>query len=174
MPVSTIHAILRKRIYTGQFEWNGKLYRGKREPLVSIDLWERVQRVLDGRHAKKHRRVKHDFALSGLIGCLVVGEIKKQRYVYYHCTGYADKCQGNPASCRRRYLREGGWSNNSLRCSAGSSSMTRCTQGRVTENRAHRPPLDVRAKGVVFGPPHRSYSLARRRVCVSADPRAEV
>ena len=36
----------------------------------------------------------------------MVGEIKKQRYVYYHCTGYADKCQGNPASCRRKYVRE--------------------------------------------------------------------
>ena len=32
--------------------------------------------------------------------------IKKQRYVYYHCTGYADKCKGNPASCRRKYVRE--------------------------------------------------------------------
>ncbi len=39
-------------------------------------------------------------------GCAVVGEIKKERYVYYHCTGYADKCRGNPASCRRRYVRE--------------------------------------------------------------------
>ncbi|MDQ3773602.1 MAG: zinc ribbon domain-containing protein [Pseudomonadota bacterium] len=53
----------------------------------------------------------HDFAFSGLIacakcGCSVVGEIKKQRYVYYHCTGYADKCQGNSATCRRRYVRE--------------------------------------------------------------------
>jgi hypothetical protein len=28
------------------------------------------------------------------------------RYVYYHCTGYADKCQGNPASCRCKYVRE--------------------------------------------------------------------
>ena len=36
----------------------------------------------------------------------MVGEIKKQRYVYYHCTGYADKCQGKPATCRRRYVRE--------------------------------------------------------------------
>ena len=36
----------------------------------------------------------------------MVGEIKKDRYVYYHCTGYADKCQGNPATCRRRYVRE--------------------------------------------------------------------
>ncbi|MGA2637648.1 MAG: zinc ribbon domain-containing protein [Methylocella sp.] len=39
-------------------------------------------------------------------GWAVVAEIKKERYVYYHCTGYADKCQGNPASCRRKYVRE--------------------------------------------------------------------
>ena len=112
VPVSTVHTILRNRLYTGQFEWNGKLIQGKHEPLVSINLWERVQGMMDGRFAKKFKRGKHDFAFSGLIachacGCAVVGEIKKERYVYYHCTGYADKCQGNPASCRRRYVREG-------------------------------------------------------------------
>jgi site-specific DNA recombinase len=111
VPVSAVHSILRNRLYTGQFEWNGKLIQGKHEALVSVELWERVQGVMDGRFAKKHRRMTHDFAFSGLIacakcGCSVVGEIKKQRYVYYHCTGYADKCQGNPASCRRRYVRE--------------------------------------------------------------------
>ena len=109
--MSTVHAILRNRLYTGQFEWNSKLIQGKHEPLVSIDLWERVQGVLDGRFGKKAKRGKHDFAFSGLIachacGCAVVGEIKKERYVYYHCTGYADKCQGNPATCRRHYVRE--------------------------------------------------------------------
>ena len=62
---------------------------------------------MDGRNASKHRRVTHDFAFSGLIacgrcGCSVVGEIKKQKYIYYHCTGYADKCRGEPASCCRR------------------------------------------------------------------------
>jgi hypothetical protein len=36
----------------------------------------------------------------------VVGEIKKERYVYYHCTGYADKCRADPADCRRKYMRE--------------------------------------------------------------------
>ena len=40
---------------------------------------------------------KHNFAFSGLIacghcGCSIVGEIKKQRYVYYHCTGYKARC----------------------------------------------------------------------------------
>jgi site-specific DNA recombinase len=111
VPVSAVHTILRNRLYTGEFEWNGKLIQGKHESLVPIELWERVQGVLDGRFAKKAKRGKHDFAFSGLIachacGCAVVGEIKKERYVYYHCTGYADKCQSNPASCRRKYVRE--------------------------------------------------------------------
>jgi site-specific DNA recombinase len=97
VPVSTLHEILRNRLYAGEFEWNGRLYEGKHVPLVSRQLWDRVQGVLDGRHAKKHRRVKHDFAFSGLIacghcGCSMVGEVKKQRYVYYHCTGYKGKC----------------------------------------------------------------------------------
>jgi DNA invertase Pin-like site-specific DNA recombinase len=97
VPVSTVHAMLRNRLYMGEFEWNGHLYLGKHQPLVTRDLWQRVQGVLDGRHAKKHRRVKHDFAFSGLIacghcGCSLVGEIKKQRYVYYHCTGYKGRC----------------------------------------------------------------------------------
>ena len=114
VPVSTVHTILRNRLYTGQFEWNGKLIQGKHQPLVSVELWERVQGVLDGRNASKAKRgMTHDFAFSGLIacakcGCSVVGEIKKQRYVYYHCTGYADKCQGNPASCRRQLCARGG------------------------------------------------------------------
>src|SRR5215472_11432701 len=111
VPVSTVHSVLRNRLYTGWFEWNGKLFQGRHEPLVPVELWGRVQDVLDGRSAKKHRRMTHDFAFSGFItcgecGCSIVGEIKKQRYVYYHCTGYADKCRGEPAICRRKYVRE--------------------------------------------------------------------
>jgi hypothetical protein len=58
-----------------------------------------------------HSRMTHDFAFSGLIacarcGCSVVGEIKKQKYIHYHRTGYADKCRGEPATCRRKYVRE--------------------------------------------------------------------
>ena len=53
VPVSTVHSILRNRLYTGEFEWNGQLYMGKHQPLVTRELWERVQGVLDGRHAKK-------------------------------------------------------------------------------------------------------------------------
>src|ERR1700730_12158809 len=40
VPVSTVHTILRNRLYTGQFEWNGKLIQGTHESIVSIDLWD--------------------------------------------------------------------------------------------------------------------------------------
>ena len=69
-------------------------------PLVTTDLWGHVQAVLDGRFANRHRKVKHDFTFSGLVscghcGCSLVGELKKGRYVYYHCTGYRGRC-GEP------------------------------------------------------------------------------
>ena len=97
VPVATVHKILRNRIYCGDFDWKGKTYHGNHLPLVTKDLWNRVQEVMDQRFSKRHRKIKHEFAFSGLIscghcGCSLVGEIKKGRYVYYHCTGYKGKC----------------------------------------------------------------------------------
>ena len=42
IPTSTVHKILRTRLYMGEFEWNGRIYPGTHEPLVSKDLWDRV------------------------------------------------------------------------------------------------------------------------------------
>jgi len=50
--MSAVHAVLRNRIYSGEFDWNGHVYQGRHEPLVSRELWERVQGVLGGRNAK--------------------------------------------------------------------------------------------------------------------------
>src|SRR6516162_5884028 len=36
VPISTVHSILRNRIYTGWFEWNGKMIQGRHEPLISF------------------------------------------------------------------------------------------------------------------------------------------
>ena len=82
MPKSTLHGILHNRIYTGDFEWLGKKHRGTHEPLVTYEMWERVQGILDGRGASKVRESSHAFAFSGLItcghcGCTMVAEIKK-------------------------------------------------------------------------------------------------
>ncbi len=97
LPVSNIHVILRNRLYSGDFDWNGHRFKGRHQPLVTRELWDRVQGVLDGRNARKLRHSKRSFAFSGLMtcghcGCALVGELKKGRYVYYHCTGYRGKC----------------------------------------------------------------------------------
>ena len=91
------HQILRKRLYTGDFDWGGRTYQGTHEPLVSRECWQRVQELLDARAANHTRKVKHDFAYTGVVhcghcGCVLVGELKKRRYVYYHCTGNRGKC----------------------------------------------------------------------------------
>jgi site-specific DNA recombinase len=99
VPVATLQKILRKRIYMGDFDYAGVRYPGSHEPLVPRETWERVQDILNGRQMKvgKGRR---EFAYSGMVrcghcGCSLVGELKKGRYVYYHCTGYRGKC-GEP------------------------------------------------------------------------------
>ncbi len=97
IPKSTIHKILRNRIYIGDFDWDGKTYGGVHKPLVSIELWQTAQDIMDGRFGARRRKVKHEFAFSGLMqcghcGCALVGELKKGRYVYYHCTGHKGKC----------------------------------------------------------------------------------
>jgi site-specific DNA recombinase len=59
---------------------------------------------VDGSTSSKSRQTKHQFTLTGLVhcghcGCLMVGELKKGLYVYYHCTGNKGRC-GDP------YVRE--------------------------------------------------------------------
>jgi len=95
--VGTVHRALRNRFYTGSFDWAGEIYDGAHEPLVSVELWQAVQDILDRRASSNVRVAPHKFPFSGLIkcghcGCAIVAEIKKGRYIYYHCSGYHGKC----------------------------------------------------------------------------------
>jgi len=97
-----VERILKNPFYTGSFLWNGALFRGKYTPLLSRTRFDLVQEAIGNR--KKGKQRKHTFAYSGLLlcgkcGCLVTAELKKGRYVYYHCT----KSKG---SCDEIYYRE--------------------------------------------------------------------
>ena len=53
---------------------------------------------------RRSRQQKHQWAFQGLVscghcGCALTGEIKKERYIYYHCTGHKGKCP-------EKYVRE--------------------------------------------------------------------
>ena len=94
---SVVHKILKNSIYYGEFHWAGKIYKGIHEPLISRDLYERVQEVMDEKGRRKTGQQKHCWAFQGLLscghcGCALVAEIKKKQYVYYHCTGNKGKC----------------------------------------------------------------------------------
>lgn len=98
MATATVHKVLRNRVYSGQFEWAGRVFQGTYEPLVTTDLWNQVQAVLDRRLATRAKKSDHDFLFTGLLncghcGCALVGEIKKGKYIYYHCTGFKGKCE---------------------------------------------------------------------------------
>lgn len=94
---ATVHNMLRHRIYTGSFEWLGEHYEGVHQPLTSPILWEAVQKLLDQRRPPAGKARAEGFPFHGLVkcghcGCALVAEEKKGRCVYYHCTGYRQKC----------------------------------------------------------------------------------
>ncbi|MCK5115752.1 MAG: recombinase family protein [Candidatus Aegiribacteria sp.] len=97
---STIHKMLKNPVYKGVVQWRNSLYQGIHEPLVSTGLWHEVQLALTGGNNRKCHRERHAFAFSGLIkcavcGCSLTGDLKKGKYVYYHCSGYKGK-HGEP------------------------------------------------------------------------------
>lgn len=90
-PVSTSHIerILKDSIYYGPFQWGEIVYTGfKHTPIISKDLFDAVQKAF-----KRHNRptqTKRNLPFTGLIrcgccGCSITAELKKERYVYYHC-----------------------------------------------------------------------------------------
>jgi site-specific DNA recombinase len=90
-----LDTILRSRFYVGVFKWGGIEYPGKHDTYISQNLFSSVQAVLDGHNRPRYQ--KHDLAFRGLLtcahdGCTVTAELKKEKYVYYRCSGYRGKC----------------------------------------------------------------------------------
>lgn len=84
-----IRRFLRNPFYYGHFEYAGERYEGKHEPIISKELFDRVQAVLEGRthHFRVARQSK---PLGGLFRCgecgmMVTGEVQKG-HTHYRCT----------------------------------------------------------------------------------------
>jgi DNA invertase Pin-like site-specific DNA recombinase len=90
-----LHTIITNPFYVGNFIWGGHLYRGTHPTFIGSDLYDRVQTVLHGHNKPKYR--KQEFAFRGLLhcaedNCAITAERKKNKYVYYRCTGYRGAC----------------------------------------------------------------------------------
>jgi len=94
---SSVADILKNPFYTGAFLWNGKRYPGKHPPLIDKALFDRVQAVAAQRNDT--RATARRFTYTGLLkcarcGCAITAEIKKDCYIYYHCTFDKGSCGG--------------------------------------------------------------------------------
>ena len=91
-----LHKLLKNPFYSGFFEWNGERYKGTHPLIISPNMFNQVQAVLNG-HNRPHYQ-KHIFPFRGLLtcafdDCMMTAEMKKQKYTYYRCTGSKGKCQ---------------------------------------------------------------------------------
>ncbi len=91
---SQVERILKNPFYYGEFRWAGKIFKGSHEPIISKSLFDSVQNAFKS-HNKPHLNRK-SFAFGSLIvcsecGCKITAQIKKGKYVYYHCTGMREK-----------------------------------------------------------------------------------
>ncbi len=100
---SKIETILKNEFYTGTFYWNGRKYENaSHEQLVSQELFQRVQAVLINPRKSKSKKGMFPYTnliKCGVCGCSLTAELKKNKYIYYHCTG----SKGN---CKQSYIRQ--------------------------------------------------------------------
>lgn len=87
--LSTIDDLLKNPFYYGVFKWKDQIYQEHHEPLISKGLFDNVQNVLSASfHPHINKKTFHfnNLILCGECWCKVLGEEKKKKYKYYHCT----------------------------------------------------------------------------------------
>jgi len=87
---ASIHAMLMNQTYYGICKAFGELYMPNIEPIVSYELFQRCQDILQDRNNNPMKLKAQDFLFKRLIKCKVCGsfitfEMKKKKYVYGHC-----------------------------------------------------------------------------------------
>lgn len=91
---SRIADMLTDPFYMGKFRWLGHVYNGNHAPIVTKELFEKVQSVLRRKDAPKYS--KRFYAFKGLIKCgecgrSIVADTKKG-HNYYYCTRFETNC----------------------------------------------------------------------------------
>ena len=103
-----VEDMLRNRYYLGYVKFSGKEYKGRHEPLVSQELFDRVQEVLRTMPGNGTRQRRYHHYLKGMLRCrrcgrrLIISRGKSATgalYFYFVCRGRQDK------ACDLPYIR---------------------------------------------------------------------
>ena len=100
-----MRGLLSNPFYIGMFRLKGELFEGSHEPLISRDLFDRVQKILNHRsRAVQNPRKGDPCFFTGMIKCGSCGSgVTAQRqkgHHYYNCTRHHGPCE------LKKYLRE--------------------------------------------------------------------
>ena len=102
LSVSNYQYMLKNKIYYGVIGYNGELYDGKHEPIITKKLFDSVQEVMAKKSKPKTPKLKpyifRGFFRCGECGCFITTETQKG-HNYLRCTK-----RKNP--CSQRYVRE--------------------------------------------------------------------
>ena len=94
--------LLKDVFYIGKFIYKGVIHQGSHIPIIDLELYNNVQKSFNQSKARTHD-VHFDYVgliKCGHCGCQLTAELKKGKYIYYHCTG---KRGGN---CKQDYIRQ--------------------------------------------------------------------
>ncbi|WP_224368754.1 recombinase family protein [Hyalangium versicolor] len=87
--------VLRNPVYAGWMQSGGELFEGEQQALVERAIWQRAQRMLDGKEkALRTRGLNPAYVLRGLLRCgacreaMTPGSTRRgqREYRYYRCT----------------------------------------------------------------------------------------
>lgn len=102
---TSVHGMLRNPTYCGLIRYHEELFEGRHEPIISLELFEKVQRVFEpNRNGNKERH--HVFALRDFLwcadcGCKITAELQRG-HTYYRCS----HGKGREVCDQRTYTRE--------------------------------------------------------------------
>ncbi len=92
IPHKTWQRILRHPYYAGWLLYKGNLYPGRHEPIVSQELFDKVQDLLDLRSAKGNRERIHSYHLKGMLFCARCRQAgRTSRFVFTRVTSRTGK-----------------------------------------------------------------------------------
>ncbi len=91
-----IYNIITNVLYIGKVEYHGEIYQGEQEPIISDEIFQKVQKILieNKPNWKMTKRNKHVGLLSGMLRCKVCDtpmyftynvKANKYKYHYYAC-----------------------------------------------------------------------------------------
>jgi DNA invertase Pin-like site-specific DNA recombinase len=98
-----IHQLLQNPIYYGEFYWLGQLHQGLHKPIISRDLFTRVQDVFAAANHPRHTKRQHAFA--GVVTCAGVdarSQRRRRKVNAFTTTAPATMVRAAIRTCARR------------------------------------------------------------------------